>query len=148
MQPLRIVRRIKMKEVCTLVFLGINAWMDVKKKEISLVSVGFFSALGFLWLFYRGGGLLEAAVPLGIGVFFMALSFASGGAVGMGDVWVLLALGLMLGAERFLWTLCIGMLLAGGWALILLVVLKKNRHTEISFVPFLLAGYVGGMLFW
>lgn len=148
MQPLRIVRRHKLKEVCILVFLGINAWMDVKKQEVSLVTAGVFSVLGLFWLFYSGESLRELVIPLGTGALFLALSVVTKGAVGLGDVWILMALGIMLRTERFLWTLCIGMLLAGGWALVLLVAFKKNRHTELPFVPFLLAGYVGGLILW
>ena len=34
------------------------------------------------------------------------------------------------------------------YAGILLVILKKNRNTEIPFVPFLLMGYLGGVILW
>ncbi len=148
MQPVRIIGGMEVKEVCILTFLGINAWLDIKKQEISLITVGLFSAVGFLWLFYNEGSLLEIVVPLAVGALFLALSIAARGAIGMGDSWMLMSLGPWLGTEGFLWTLCIGMLLAGGWSLILLAILKKNRHTEIPFVPFLLTGYVGGLILW
>lgn len=137
-----------MREVCTLVFLGVNAWLDIRKKEVSLLTVVIFSAAGVLWYVENGRNFMEAVVPLGMGLMFLALSLLTSGSVGLGDAWMLLALGLMLETGEFLGTLCIGMLLAGGWALILLVIRKKSRHTEIPFVPFLLAGYVGGLLLW
>lgn len=137
-----------MEELCTLAFLGVNAWLDIKKKEISLVTVGLFAAAGILWSLQCGRSLIQEAVTLGTGMAFLVLSLFTRGAVGMGDAWILMALGVMLGTEAFFWTLCTGMLLAGAWSLILLAVLKKGRHTEVPFVPFLLAGYVGGLALW
>lgn len=137
-----------MKELCTLIFLVVNAWLDMRKKEISLLTVVIFAAAGAVWYIESGRSLMEVLVPLGTGLVFFTLSLLTSGSVGLGDVWILLVLGLILETGEFLETLCIGMLLAGGWALILMVVRKKSRHTEIPFVPFLLAGYVGGMLLW
>lgn len=141
-------RKIKLKEISTLVFLGLNAWLDIKKKEISLMVTAVFAVTGVLWSFYCGRSLTQVLFPLGTGLVFLLLSLITRGAVGMGDVWILLALGLMLGTEEFIWTLCLGMVLAGAWALILLVIFRKKRHTEFPFVPFLLAGYVGGLALW
>lgn len=137
-----------MREVVTLAFLGVNAWLDIKKKEISLLTVGILAVLGAIWSVMSGRDLMQAVFPLGIVTVFLGLSLLTGGAVGLGDVWILLALGLILETGEFLGTLCMGMLLAGGWALILLVILRKNRRTEIPFVPFLLAGYIGGLVLW
>ena len=64
----------------------------------------------------------------------------------MGDAWVLLDLGIVLETGEFLITVCLGVLLSGGCAMILLALKKAGRRTEIPFVPFLLAGYVGGLL--
>lgn len=135
-----------MKELCTLAFLGVNAWLDIRKKEISLLSVVIFAAAGAVRYIESGRSMMEVIMPLGIGLVFFTLSLLTSGSVGLGDAWILLALGLILETGEFLGTLCIGMLLAGGWALILLVIRKKSRNTEIPFVPFLLVGYVGGML--
>ena len=35
-------------EVVILVFLAINSWLDIKKKEISLITVGIFGITGIL----------------------------------------------------------------------------------------------------
>ena len=68
------------------------------------------------------------------------------GQVGMGDGWLLMALGCMMRMESYIQTACIGMLLAAACSGILLLVFRKNKKTEIPLVPFLLLGYVGGMV--
>lgn len=136
------------KELCTLTFLGVNAWTDIRKKEVSLISVLAAGVSGIVWSWQSGRGLLQVIISAGIGLAFLALSFITREALGMGDAWMLLAFGMMVETEEFVTDICMGMLLAGAWSMILLVVLKKNRNTEIPFVPFLLAGYVGGLVIW
>ena len=64
----------------------------------------------------------------------------------MGDGCILLALGTLLDTEIYIQMLCIGFFLAAFWSGILLVIRKKSRDTEIPLMPFLLAGYIGGVL--
>ena len=77
---------------------------------------------------------------------FLALSILSGGAMGAGDGLLLLALGLASDTGEYLGTLLGGIFLAAVWSGVLLVVFRKGRKTEIPFVPFLLFGYIGGLL--
>lgn len=56
------------------------------------------------------------------------------------------ALGTLLDTEIYIQMLCIGFFLAAFWSGILLVISKKSRDTEIPLMPFLLAGYIGGVL--
>lgn len=147
MQPLRVKGGIVV-EVCILVFLGLNAWMDIRNKEISLVSAGVFAVIGVLFSVQKGGGGWQMLLSTGTGVMFLGLSILTRGAIGMGDGWLIAALGTVLSVQELLYTVCTGMFLAAGCALILLAVFHRKRDAEIPFVPFLLAGYVGGLWLW
>ena len=72
--------------------------------------------------------------------------FLTGGEIGRGDGLAFLALAAMLTTGVFVKTVCIGLFLAAGYAGILLALCKKGRKTEIPLLPFLLAGYLGGIL--
>lgn len=137
-----------MKEICVLTFLGINAWTDLRKKQISLTAVGIFSAAAIARAFYAGELSWMLLIPAGVCVFFLAVSMITRGALGMGDCWLIAALGLMLNTEEFLVVLMAGMLCCAVCAGLLLTVFRKKRNTEIPFVPFLLLGYIGGVLLW
>ena len=78
--------------------------------------------------------------------FILACSILTRGQVGMGDGWLLMALGCMMRMESYIQMACIGMLLAAACSGVLLLVFRKSRKTEIPLVPFLLLGYVGGMV--
>lgn len=137
-----------MKEVGIFIFLAGNAWRDWKRKEIFLPSVAFM----LLWGLWEMRGL-EAWWPqflngVGVGMVLCALSLATKGAIGMGDALLAGVLGIMMSPEAFWGTVSLGMLLAGMVSLLLITVKKKAGNTEIPFVPFLLAAYMGGMYLW
>ena len=125
-------------ETGILIFLGVNSWTDIRKREISLIFTGIFAIAGIIWR-------LSVA---GVGLLFAGISVITKGALGMGDCLVLLALGTVMDMGDFFLMLLGAVFSSAVYAGILLVILKKNRNTEIPFVPFLLMGYLGGVILW
>ena len=60
--------------------------------------------------------------------------------------WLVMALGTVLYPEEFFSTLFIGMICSAVWSGIMMMGFCRKGSTEIPFVPFLLAGYLGGFL--
>ena len=83
---------------------------------------------------------------VGTGFLFVLISILTEGAVGMGDGWLLMALGTVVYPEEFFSTLFIGMICSAVWSGIMMMGFCRKGSTEIPFVPFLLAGYLGGFL--
>ena len=135
-----------MKELCTVVFLAMNSWLDIRRKEISLLLTVVYAGCGIIYSILQGRKIQDVLIPAGIGILFLAAGLISRGAIGAGDCWILLALGALLDTETYIRMLCIGFFLAAFWSGILLVIRRKSRKTEIPLVPFLLAGYIGGIL--
>ena len=119
------------KELCTVVFLAMNSWLDIRRREISLLLTVVYAGCGIIYSILQGRKIQDVLIPAGIGA---------------GDCWILLALGALLDTETYIRMLCIGFFLAAFWSGILLVIRRKSRKTEIPLVPFLLAGYIGGIL--
>lgn len=134
------------KELCTVVFLAMNSWLDIRRREISLLLTVFYAGCGIIYSILQGRKIQDVLIPAGIGILFLAAGLISRGAIGAGDCWILLALGALLDTETYIRMLCIGFFLAAFWSGILLVIRRKSRKTEIPLVPFLLAGYIGGIL--
>ena len=134
------------KELCTVVFLAMNSWLDIRRREISLLLTGAYAGCGIIYSILQGRNIQDVLIPAGIGILFLAAGMISRGAIGVGDCWILLALGALLDTETYIRMLCIGFFLAAFWSGILLVIRRKSRKTEIPLVPFLLAGYIGGIL--
>lgn len=134
------------KELCTVVFLAMNSWLDIRRREISLLLTVVYAGCGIIYSILQGRKIQDVLIPAGIGILFLAAGLISRGAIGAGDCWILLALGALLDTETYIRMLCIGFFLAAFWSGILLVIRRKSRKTEIPLVPFLLAGYIGGIL--
>ena len=134
------------KELCTVVFLAMNSWLDIRRRELSLLLTVVYAGCGIIYSILQGRKIQDVLIPAGIGILFLAAGLISRGAIGAGDCWILLALGALLDTETYIRMLCIGFFLAAFWSGILLVIRRKSRKTEIPLVPFLLAGYIGGIL--
>lgn len=134
------------KELCTVVFMAMNSWLDIRRREISLLLTVVYAGCGIIYSILQGRKIQDVLIPAGIGILFLAAGLISRGAIGAGDCWILLALGALLDTETYIRMLCIGFFLAAFWSGILLVIRRKSRKTEIPLVPFLLAGYIGGIL--
>lgn len=133
------------EEIVTAVFLGYSAWTDWKKHEISLILTGIYAGMGLIYSFMSGREIQDILIPIVTSAVFLATSVITRGALGMGDGWVLLALGCMTGTMVYLRTLGIGLFLSAVVSALLLTVFHRNRKTEIPFIPFLFLGYAGGI---
>ena len=135
-----------MERYGTLLFLLFSSFLDIRKREISIPVTLLFGLAGVVYSVRTGRTMTDYLIPLGIGILILGGSVLTRGQVGMGDGWMLMALGCMLRMECYIQMACIGMLLAAAYSGVLMLVFRKNRKTEIPLVPFLLLGYVGGMI--
>ena len=135
-----------MERYGTLLFLLFSSFLDIRKREISIPVTLLFGLAGVVYSVRTGRTMTDYLIPLGIGILILGGSVLTRGQVGMGDGWMLLALGCMLRMECYIQMACIGMLLAAAYSGVLMLVFRKNRKTEIPLVPFLLLGCVGGMI--
>lgn len=135
-----------MEKYGTLIFLLFSSFLDIRKREISIPVTLMFGLTGVAYSIKTGRTMTDYLIPAAIGIFILACSILTRGQVGMGDGWLLMALGCMMRMESYIQMACIGMLLAAACSGVLLLVFRKSRKTEIPLVPFLLLGYVGGMV--
>lgn len=133
-----------MKEIGTLIFLAVNSWKDWKYREISLVLTGIYGVVGMGYSFWQSRSLYDFMIPAAIAVLFLILSVITAGEIGLGDGWILLALGQMLYTTEYIRMLSIGLILTAVYGAVLLAAAGKSKKTEIPLVPFLLLGYMGG----
>lgn len=129
--------------VCTIIFLIVGSYYDVKKLAVPV------------WLLFAGGGagLLGLAVNgifggstavwdgvSGIvpGMGLLGLSFLTDRKVGRGDGIVLAIIGLWEGMEGAFLLFCTALFFQSLAAVVLLMLRKANLQGKIPFVPFML----------
>lgn len=134
------------KEIGIAGILGFNAWLDIRKKQISLTAAGILAVSGLIWAWH--GNHLGFSYFLGIftGFCVVGLGVLTKGEIGIGDGILVLALGMALEWERLIVSIMIGLLTCALVSGFLMFVLHKGRKTRIPFAPFLFLGYIGGLL--
>ena len=114
------------KDICVLIFLGINSWTDIRKRQVSLLSIVIFAICGTAWSISSKVKVLDFFLCAGISLVFVVISIFTEDPVGMADGWLIMS--------------------SAVWAGITLAIFHRKGCTEIPFVPFLLIGYLGGMI--
>ncbi len=125
--------------------LGGNAYLDLKRREISLLLTGMQMVYGILRWKDRWNSA-DWLLHILILMLFVIWSLASGGRLGFGDALQIGALGMavpiwILGRTLlFAFTGCLFM------GLFCVMRNTEENEKELPLVPFLLAGYFGGVL--
>ena len=135
-----------MKTMGILIVLAVNTWSDIRRKQISMLSVVVLSVAGIAGSFLKSGSGQVSLLGFVPGIVAAVLSLAAHGAVGMGDALLLLALGTVLTVEELTKMLCVALVFCALTALVLMVMFRKRRDMTLPFVPFLMAGYIGGLI--
>ena len=125
------------------IVLGIGTVEDLRQKKVSLRSPVF-------------GGVLALVVRVGLGTVFsweclggvltglicLAIARVSGGQLGSGDGWVLMACGICLGLRRQLMLLLLAMVIFIGVGTVGICLKLWSGRTRLAFVPFLCGSFV------
>ena len=114
---------------------------------LPVIPVALVYALSGRNPFVDGDALLAivAAIAIPAVLYLPSIPFGAG-AFGLGDVKLLVGVGLMAGASRALGGVLVGLLLAGVVIVVLLVAHRIGRRTYIPFGPFLILGALWAVL--
>ena len=105
----------EVKSAIILLYLGILAGMDVRKRQISLVLTGVLFLAGIGWqILVEQTSWLEWLLSLLPGAGFLTLSYISREQVGYGDGLLLLTVGIWLGFGQTFGVLTLGLIFLFG----------------------------------
>ncbi len=136
-----------MKWAALLIFEGLCAVEDLLRLSVSVWLLAAGVAVGAAWTVLEGwrqgtdGWMLALRLASGMapGLLLLFTGWISGGKVGAGDGWMVLAAGLFSGWEWCLSALTAAGLLAACFAGIGMAMKKVRRDSRICFAPFLFA---------
>lgn len=136
------------RECVLLAFLGLNTISDIRTKKVLIWSAWVFGVFGLLY------GLLtkELVSPQVItallpGSICLIISKVTKESMGYGDGIIILVMGVYISTQKLIGSLVLALIFAALWSILLLVLFRKKKQDEFPFVPFVLLGYIGGMLF-
>ena len=131
------------KEILVFVFLGYQSICDIRTRKINAGVCMVFGAAGLLLLAIKHQRNVVSLVGgCVIGVCLMLVSYVTREAIGMGDGYVVTAVGIWAGGEKTLAAMMSAFLLAAGFGMVKIAAGKADKKTELAFVPFLTLSYV------
>lgn len=126
------------------ILLIVAGVMDWRKKALPLwLLVGMSLIIPIFALWCKDTSLWQRVAGLCLGLAFFLISKVTKEAIGYGDSWLILLLGLHLGITGALQVLFAASLCAAIYALFYLWIRKWNRNATLPFVPFLAIAYLG-----
>lgn len=145
----------QIKEMIALAMLAVSAYTDIREKNI-YISPLVISASGAVvisliqYLFLPGEDIIADAVilPAVTGIVLTVLIHAYRRHIGMGDAYLLAALGFVAGNRQNMYTITIALPFAAVYAVIVMISKRhgKWRHAQIPFAPFVMAGFIVALL--
>ena len=135
------------REGILLAFLGINAISDIKAKRILIWSVWVLGIFGLLYGFIsKELMILQVLITLLPGIIFLIISKVTKESLGYGDGIVVLVMGVFINMQKLVRSLMLALLFAALWSIILMIFWGKKKQADFPFLPFVLLGYIGGIL--
>ena len=124
-----------------IVCLSLLSIADIKEKAVPCIFLAVFGMIAFIYAVRSGEKewihILYSLIP---GVFLLMVGMCTKESIGYGDGWVVMALGLLIGADACFVTVCTGLSVSAFFSLILLVLHKVNGKSRLPFLPFLTIG--------
>ncbi len=120
---------------------------DFRTKKINgYLCVATILAAIAIRVYVMGENDISILIDLIPGTIMYVFSLVSKKCIGKGDALVLLFIGSVMGYYHEMEALMVSVILTGILSLIMLVIKKADRDTEIPFVPFLSIGAIAGGL--
>lgn len=128
------------------VFLGIESVNDLKAHTVRMISVLVFAVLGVgINIFGKGLSGKDMVAGVGVGMLCLFIAKVTNEEIGYGDGWILCTTGIYLGGRENFVLFFAASIAAAVYAVFLLAICKKEKKTEIAFVPFLFAVHMAEM---
>lgn len=134
----------KIADVVIFLLLVICAVMDWKEKRIPIKLLVLTSLVTSICsLICQNVDPISRLLGAGVGIFAFFISRITKEAIGYGDDWLILLLGIYLGGGKILYLLLWASLFAGLMSLGFLCKKKWSKDITLPFVPFLAVAYAG-----
>lgn len=127
-----------------LVFLSYSDW---KTKKVSVLPLGLTMVLSMIaCIFVDSVSVWQILGGLLIGLLFLGISKLTKEAVGYGDSWLILSLGIYVGATRLLEILCVASFLASIFSILYCMWHGWSKKHTLPYIPFITIAYLGGRI--
>ncbi len=135
------MQQMQLAALAVILVMTANSIQDIRKREIILIPTAVAAAAGII---LRFSGILEVRtsfISFMPALFLFCISLFTGRA-GLGDVLILLFMGIWLDAYTVIFAFSFSLAAAAGFSAVYVFILKDFKNREIPLVPFLTAGII------
>lgn len=134
----------KIADWIVFILLGITGVIDWKKRELPIwLLISMSIVVTILAICCRDVSVWYRLAGAALGIVFFIISRFTKEAIGYGDSWLILIMGVHLGIFRALQLLFAASFLAALFAVFYLWRRKWKRNETLPFIPFLAIAYIG-----
>lgn len=132
-----------------LILLFCAAYQDIRKKQIpdGIISGIFVLSAAGLFLLDNPDVLEKTAGIFAVSVPMLVITMCVPGSFGGGDIKLMAACGMFLGAGNVFYSFFYALVLGGIYSIYLIICKNKSLKTEFAFGPFLAAGILLQLIF-
>ena len=136
-----------MYKIWTIIFLLVCGIIDIKYQIVKtkICVINFFSA-GIIKIIAGELHLMDVFLIVAVGIVVLLIRMVTGGAIGLGDVYIIISLSTLAGISEVLAMLIWALVLCAAFAIVGIVSKKLTMETKIPFVPFMFLGYMANMI--
>lgn len=136
-----------MYEIWIIMFLLVCGIIDIKYQIVKtkICVINFFAA-GIIRIMAEELHLMDFVLIMVVGIVVLLIRIVTGGAIGLGDVYIIFSLSTLAGINEVLAMLAWALVLCAAFAIVGIVLKKFAMETKIPFVPFMFLGYMANML--
>ena len=142
----------QIRQMIALAVLAICAYTDIKERNIYIFPLCISSAGAVMitiisYIFSQDGGkgrilFEELVLPMAVGVLLIVAAKTKAAHVGMGDAYLLAALGLIIGIRPDIITAAAALTMVAVYALYMMISGRRRRFMRIPFAPFVMTGFM------
>ncbi|MGN0382888.1 MAG: prepilin peptidase [Eubacterium sp.] len=130
-------------KILFLVFIYICSYNDAKSKKIYLLPCILFGITGIcINVIFGKIEWISILCSFSISFFLYVVRKATHNGIGMGDIWISVVTGIYFGFDGNSCVFLYALIVAGIYALILIVCRQASRKRTIPLAPCIMAGYI------
>lgn len=133
-------------KIVLLILLTYSSYTDIKNRVVMMIPIYvcfFIAIIGLIFPMENEDISLIGIVP---GIIILLIGMATKGAIGDGDAYLIMIIGMFMGMRNAFYILLTGSVISAIYALTIIFLKGKSKKEVIPFVPFILSGYLGVLL--
>lgn len=139
--------KIKLIRMIIMLFLAIGSYCDIKTRKLPMGFLLLFAGVGLcLNLMWKYQNMETLVWGVGFGVMFFVISKVTKEAIGCGDAWGILILGILEGGRKTVPIVFAAFVFSSVYGLYKMLTSKMKKRDSMPFFPFMFFAVLGAWL--